>query len=198
MRTLVLTSPDARRWALESVLRNAGYDVDFYDHPRKAGLAYRNADFGLVVVDEPDDGKLFASTFLGMVAGSGDDHPPILCLTGLPNVVSKGLGRFASMVHLVPSPIDGLILRMVFEDLGLPWGRVPASRPALKPPVPDRPWGRVGMKQGTVDAAGNVVEVVAPEGADGDDGDDEGAGEGATEDNDSTADEPAAAVPASE
>ena len=168
MRTLVLSPPGGRRWGLESVLRNGGYDVDALDDPRAAGRAYAADDYGLVVIDEPDDGRKFAHLFLRAVSRKGGAHPPILCLAGLPEVVKVGLGADARLVHLVPTPVDGLILRLVLEDLGLPWGRAPKSRPPLTPPVPDRPWGRVGMRSGTVDAAGNAAD--APGSAGGDDG----------------------------
>ncbi len=162
MRSLVLSPPDARRWGLESVLRNAGYDVEFQDDPRRAGGLFLAEEFDLVVIDEPDDGPKYTGIFLKDVRSTDKEHPPILCLTAAPNVVGPALGRDAELVHMVPAPVDGLIMKMLFEDLGLPWGVVPDDRKILAPPVPDRPWGRVGMKEGTVDAAGIETEAPAP------------------------------------
>ena len=68
--------------------------------------------------------------------------------------LAEALGDDMEWVRLAPWPVDGLVLRMVLEDLGLPWGGTPADRPPLSPPEPERPWGLEGMKKGTVDAAG--------------------------------------------
>ncbi len=176
MRSLVLSPPDGRRWGLESLLRNAGYDVQYREDPRRAGGLFLAEDFDLVVINEPDDGAKYAGVFLKEVRRSEKDLPPILCLTATPNVVVPTLGHDADLVHMVPSPVDGLIMKMLFEDLGIPWGVVPDDRQVLSPPIPDRPWGRVGMKEGTVDAAGNETEAPAPapEETDGADGADEG------------------------
>ena len=84
-------------------------------------------------------------------------------------MVGPALGRDAELVHMVPAPVDGLIMKLLFEDLGLPWGVVPGDRKILRPPVPDRPWGRVGMKEGTVDVAGLVTEASAAPAAAADD-----------------------------
>ena len=163
MRSLVLSPPDARRWGLESVLRNAGYDVEFREDPRRAGGLFMAEEFDLVVIDEPDDGPKFTGVFLRDVRSADkEDPPPILCLTASPNVVGPNLGHDAELVHMVPAPVDGLIMKMLFEDLGLPWGVVPDDRQILQPPVPDRPWGKVGMTEGTVDAAGIPTEAPEP------------------------------------
>ena len=130
-----------------------------FDDAAIARDAFERGDFGLVVVDEPGDGSDLVAPFLG---ADGPVGCPVLCLSALPYVVEETLGARASDVQLVPAPVDGLMLRMVFEDLQLPWGRVPADRPALRPPVPDRPWGKAGMVAGTVDAAGAVVPVAEP------------------------------------
>lgn len=162
MRSLVLSPPDARRWGLESVLRNAGYDVECREDPRRAGELFLAEEFDMIVIDEPDDGTKFTGLFLRDVRSADKAAPPILCLTPSPNVVGPNLGRDLELIHLVPAPVDGLIMKMLFEDLGLPWGVVPDDRQILSPPVPDRPWGKVGMREGTVDAAGNETEAPAP------------------------------------
>lgn len=154
MRSLVLSAPDAHRWGLESLLRNAGYDVEHRDDPRSAGALAVAEDFDLVIVDEQGDGSKFTAVLLRAMEGSTRRRPPILCMTKLPNVVARALGAAAGLVRMTPAPLDGLMLRMHFESLGLPWSPTPANRKVVSPPAPERPWGRVGMKQGTVDAAG--------------------------------------------
>ena len=162
MRSLLLSPPDAHRWGLESVLRNAGYDVEFRDDPRLAGGVFLAERFDLVVIDEPADGAKYTGVFLNDVRDAPDDPPPILCLPPRPNVVGPTLGPDAARVHMVPAPLDSLILKMLFEDLGLPWAPTPGDRKVVEPPTPDRPWGKVGMKEGTVDAAGIPTEPPAP------------------------------------
>ena len=143
------------------MLRNAGYDVEFRDDPRQAGGVFLAERFDLVVIDEPADGAKYTGIFLNDVRDAPHDPPPILCMTARPNVVGPTLGRDAARVHMVPAPLDSLILKMLFEDLGLPWAPTPGDRKIVEPPTPDRPWGRVGMKEGTVDAAGLPTEPPA-------------------------------------
>jgi len=157
MRAIVLTTPDVRRWALESLLRNGGFDVDFIEDPVRAGRACADGSVALVAVGEPDDGRELTLGLLSALPAEG--RPAVVASTGRSPELAEALGDDAEWVRLLPVPVDGLILRMVIEELGLDWSGVPADRPPLDPPAPDRPWGIEGMKKGTVDAAGEPTSV---------------------------------------
>ena len=159
MRAIVLTPPDARRWALESVLSNGGYEVTVVEDPVSAGRACAEGEVGLVVVAEPDEGPWLTVGLLGALRTGERDRPAVVAVTGRGPRLVEALGADSDWVRLAPWPVDGLVLRMVIEELGLSWGGTPPDRPPLDPPAPDRPWGLEGMKKGTVDAAGRPVPV---------------------------------------
>ena len=96
MRTLVLSPPDARRWALESLLLNAGHEVEVHTEPPTAIKAYMRESWDLVITDEPDDGPKFTGKLLKAVRAKGGTTPPILVLTGLPTVTTRALGADAA------------------------------------------------------------------------------------------------------
>lgn len=155
MRALVLTTPDVRRWALESLLRNGGFDVEYFDDPVAAARACGAEEVAVVAVGEPDDGRELTLRLLAALPAG--PRPAVVASTGRTAQLTRLLGDDAEWVRLLPVPVDGLVLRMVLDELGLEWKGAPADRPPLDPPVPDRPWGIEGMKKGTVSAAGVPV-----------------------------------------